>query len=40
MGGLKKVTFYNHFHNGDLHLSREFVRQIINMFPDIEYSDL
>ncbi len=38
MGGLKKVTFYNHFHNGDLHLSREFVRQIINMFPDIEFT--
>lgn len=27
---MKKIIFYNHFHNGDLHVSRSFVRAIIN----------
>jgi hypothetical protein len=31
-----KVTFFNHFHNGDLHISREFVRKIINKVLSID----
>lgn len=26
---MNKITFFNHFHNGDLHISREFIRKII-----------
>jgi len=27
---INKITFFNHFHNGDLHVSRTFVSEIIN----------
>ncbi len=27
---MKPIVFYNHFHNGDLHISREFIKDIIN----------
>lgn len=37
-----KVVFFNHFHNGDLHISREFIRKImqkVNMIdPSISFS--
>lgn len=39
---MKKVTFFNHFHNGDLHISREFIRKIIqkvnSINPEITFS--
>lgn len=35
---VKNVIFYNHYHNGDVHLSREMVRQIIKAKPDLNYS--
>jgi len=38
----KRIIFYNHFHNGDLHVSRGLVRQIINkvkqLDPDVEFT--
>ena len=34
----QKVTFYNYFHNGDLHLSRQFVRRLMETFPQYSYS--
>lgn len=27
---MSNIVFFNHFHNGDIHVSREFVRKIIN----------
>lgn len=35
-----RVVFFNHFHNGDVHVSRQFVRMIINKLPEtvFEYS--
>lgn len=29
-----KIVFYNHFHNGDIFTSREYVKQIIKSMPD------
>ena len=26
---MKKIIFFNHYHNGDIHYSREFVKDII-----------
>ena len=38
----KNIVFYNHFHNGDIHVSREFVRRLSdafrNRFPDVNIS--
>lgn len=35
-----RVVFFNHFHNGDVHVSRQFVRMIMNKLPEMtfEYS--
>ncbi|MFA6201505.1 MAG: hypothetical protein WC679_13980, partial [Bacteroidales bacterium] len=30
MYSFRNIVFYNHFHNGDLHLSRTFVQRIID----------
>jgi hypothetical protein len=27
---MKKIIFYNHFHNGDIHVSRTFINDIVN----------
>ncbi len=32
-----KIVFYNHFHSGDLHVSRNFVKWIINNVDSKEY---
>jgi len=32
-----KIIFYSHFHNGDVHVSRTFVRDIIAQFPNMSY---
>lgn len=32
-----EVIFFNYFHNGDLHLSRQFVREIMLKFPNYKY---
>lgn len=34
---LNKLIFYNHFGHGDLHESREFVKDIIRLIPANEY---
>jgi hypothetical protein len=36
----KKIIFFNHYHNGDIHLSRSFVRKIIDYLKrdNIEFS--
>lgn len=33
-----KIIFFNHFHNGDVHLSRGFIQQIMEKFPDHSYA--
>lgn len=33
-----KVVFVNYFHNGDLHVSRGFVRAIMKKFPSLSYA--
>lgn len=39
---MNKVTFFNHFHNGDLHISRELVRKVVakvqSLDPNITFS--
>lgn len=39
---MKKVTFFNHFHNGDIHISRGIVKRIMEKVsqidPDTEFS--
>lgn len=32
----KRVVFFNHFHNGDIHVSRGFVRQVINKVKQLD----
>jgi hypothetical protein len=32
----QKIVFYNHFHNGDLHVSRGIIRQIINKVKQLD----
>lgn len=32
---MNKITFFNHFHNGDLHICREFVRKIMQKVSTI-----
>ena len=33
-----KVIFFNQWRNGDCFLGKEYVREIVNMFPDIEFA--
>lgn len=35
----KNIVFYNHFHNGDIHVSREFVRKLTEVFRQ-KFSDV
>lgn len=37
---MKKLVFYNHFHNGDIHVSRSFVNFIVSKLKskEIEFS--
>lgn len=35
---VNKIIFYNHYHNGDIFISKEYIRQIMSLFPEIEYS--
>lgn len=37
---MNKIIFFNHFHNGDIHASRGFVRQIINKIRQINPNTL
>ena len=34
---IKKIIFYNNFHNGDVHFSRGILKIVSNYFPDSEY---
>jgi len=34
---MKKISFFNHGHNGDLHTSKEFIRQIKNTLKDFQF---
>ncbi len=35
---VKRVVFYNHYHNGDIHCARGIVAEIIREFPKISYT--
>lgn len=37
---IKKIVFFNHFHRGDLHTHKEFVRQIMNEVTNVEFEYL
>jgi hypothetical protein len=37
MQPINEIVFVNHFHNGDLHISREFIRKIKKQFPQYAY---
>ena len=34
---MNKIVFFNHYHRGDLHTSKEFVRQVIDNLPNVEF---
>lgn len=34
---MSKIIFYNHFHKGDMHTHKEFVRQIKNKLADFQF---
>lgn len=33
-----KIVFFNHYHNGDIHYSKEFIKDIIKKYKAISYS--
>jgi hypothetical protein len=35
---MKEIIFYNKFHNGDIHVSRSFVKYIVDKFPKLKIS--
>lgn len=37
---MNKIVFFNHYHRGDLHTSKEFVRQVVNELKDFEFGYL
>ena len=34
---MNKIVFFNHYHRGDLHTSKEFVKEVMNKLPNIEF---
>ena len=34
---MSKIVFFNHYHRGDLHTSKEFIRQIQKELPDVTF---
>lgn len=37
---IKKIVFFNHYHRGDLHTHKEFLRQVIDEVKDVEFEYL
>ena len=37
---MAKIVFFNHFHRGDLHTNKEYIRQIMQELPDVEFEYL
>ncbi len=37
LDNIKNIVFFNHFHNGDVHVSRGFLKFIIDKFPQFNY---
>jgi hypothetical protein len=35
---MKKIVFFNQFHNGDCFVGKNYVREIMRQLPDIEFS--
>ena len=34
---MKKILFYNDWHNGDIHMSREYVKDLMSVLGQNEY---
>ena len=34
----KNIIFFNHYHNGDIVATREFIKEIVNFYPEINFS--
>ena len=34
---INKIVFYNHYHNGDVFISKQYIKHIMSLFPDMEY---
>ena len=34
---MNKIVFFNHYHRGDLHTSKEFVKEVMNKLPNVEF---
>lgn len=37
LDGVENIVFFNHFHNGDIHVSRGFLKFIIEKYPQYKY---
>jgi hypothetical protein len=34
---IDKIVYYNHFHNGDVFLSKEYIKELILLFPNMKH---
>ena len=34
---MNKIVFFNHYHRGDLHISKEFVKEVMKKLPNVEF---
>ena len=35
---INQIVFYNHYHNGDVFISKQYIKYIMSLFPDFEYT--
>jgi len=34
---MDKIVFFNHYHRGDLHIQKEFIKQLMQELPQLKY---